>query len=240
MKMLWNGLSFLAVINLLAILLFVGWLYQTGRLSDERIQEIRETLATTVAEETQLEQTAAEQAEAEASAALAKARDENPLPASADKVDDLQREIQAERNRSRRAAAEMEEFQKQLTRAQQMLATERAAFEDERNKWQNQTQATSSDAEKMQFERVVKLLEQLPAKQSKAMLVEMITAGETEEAVAYLNAMKPYNASEVLKNFKGPGEVALAAELLQRLKALGSVAESESPMTDDTATPNPG
>ena len=51
MKNLWNIISFMSVVNLIALLLFFGWLWKTDRLSMDRVQRLRDMLAETNAEE---------------------------------------------------------------------------------------------------------------------------------------------------------------------------------------------
>src|SRR3954469_9091253 len=48
MKSLWNIVSFMAVVHLLALLIFIGWLWQSQRLDRDRIGDLRTLLATPV------------------------------------------------------------------------------------------------------------------------------------------------------------------------------------------------
>ena len=50
MKRVWTIISILAVANLLALGGFVGWLKTSGRLNKERMQQLRELFAPTIAE----------------------------------------------------------------------------------------------------------------------------------------------------------------------------------------------
>ena len=40
MRFLWNIVSFLAVVHLLALLMFVGWLWRTDRLDSQRVRAV--------------------------------------------------------------------------------------------------------------------------------------------------------------------------------------------------------
>ena len=51
MKTLWNVLAFMAVVNLLAMAGFVGWLWQSQRLSVDRLEQVRELLKLTIPEQ---------------------------------------------------------------------------------------------------------------------------------------------------------------------------------------------
>ena len=57
MKTLWNIVSFLAVVHLLALVMFVGWLWKSGRLDGARIDELREMLAVLLLPERRPERT---------------------------------------------------------------------------------------------------------------------------------------------------------------------------------------
>jgi len=91
--------------------------------------------------------------------------------------------------------------------------------------------------EDAQFQRVVRLLETIPAKQAKENLIALIEGGNTGDAVHYLDAMKQYNAAKVLREFKTDEEQQLATELLQRLKTLGAAGpvDGKTPNADSAA-----
>lgn len=63
MRSLWSTLSFLAVVNMLAILLAIGWLYQSGRIDQDRLDQVREIFRLSVDDQrSQLEEQAAQEA----------------------------------------------------------------------------------------------------------------------------------------------------------------------------------
>ena len=51
MKAAWYAVSFLAVVNLLALALCAAWLWRTDRLDASRVHQVRELFARTIAEE---------------------------------------------------------------------------------------------------------------------------------------------------------------------------------------------
>ncbi|MGI9012756.1 MAG: hypothetical protein ACR2GY_00735 [Phycisphaerales bacterium] len=218
-RAIWNGIMILAVVNLLAAGAFIGWLWQSGRLNQDRVHAIRDLLEPTIAETEQLALDAKQTAEQAEIVRLEAVRDANPMPPSATRVHLVERIKQSDEDRIRRAREEMADLQAQLISARGLLAAERKAFEAERNAYRAGTETTAEAFAKAQFARVVTLLEQIPARQAKDMLVALMQQQQTDDAVAYLNAMKPFSAAEVVKSFKGQ-EQALATELLQRMKAL--------------------
>ena len=54
MRTLWNMIAFLAVVNLLAIGLAIGWLGWTERLDQDRLDEVRELFRIPTAEASRL------------------------------------------------------------------------------------------------------------------------------------------------------------------------------------------
>ncbi|MCP4837534.1 MAG: hypothetical protein GY895_22540 [Phycisphaera sp.] len=62
MRTIWSTLAFLSVVNLLAILLAVGWLHQSGRVDSDRLDRVRELFRLPVAEQMALDEAAADEA----------------------------------------------------------------------------------------------------------------------------------------------------------------------------------
>jgi hypothetical protein len=87
-----------------------------------------------------------------------------------------------------------------------------------------------------QFLQTVKQYEQLTPKQGKQMIVALVNQKQTDQAVAYLDAMSPRAASRILKEFKTESEIALATELLEKLRTFGV---QTAPPAVSTARPAP-
>ncbi len=87
MKTIWNILSFLAVVHLLALGMFVAWLWHSDRLDGDRVQQVREMFSMTIPNA----RIVAKQEESRAEAALEQRRDqafgEDPPFSSAATID---------------------------------------------------------------------------------------------------------------------------------------------------------
>jgi hypothetical protein len=70
--------------------------------------------------------------------------------------------------------------------------------------------------------QAVRQYEQVPPKQGKRMIMELVVMGQVEQAVAYLDAMNVRAAGKILKEFKTDEEIKLATELLEKLRTFGS------------------
>ncbi|QOJ18050.1 MAG: hypothetical protein HRU76_10830 [Phycisphaeraceae bacterium] len=241
MKSLMRALGILCVVNMLALLLLAGWLLGTDRLTPQRLLAIRAMLSTTAAQErARLDAEQAEQKRLEAEQ-VRREREQNPDPPADALVQRQARAALAERDRQQGLAAEIEHLRAQIRDAQQALASERVAFEQERAAWERSRKIEQSKGQDEQFQRVVRLLETIPATQARDTLVELMRGGQIDDAVAYLNAMKPFAASKVLRAFKGD-EQPLATELLQRIRTLGGTppADASGRATDADAAATSG
>jgi hypothetical protein len=218
-RTLWNGISFLAVVNLLALLMVGTWLWRSGRLDRDRVLEIKGMLATPIAEVAAAEDEAAKAAEAEAEAA--RARPVIPAVDSIARNAQFTREGEQERLLRRRLADEQQLLVAQLDTRMQDLASLR-----EQVGAGAQTGGAAAAAERQrregeQFSKAVKQMESIPAAQAKRILRGMIDGGQMQQAVAYLNAMQPRAASKVLREFKTEEETAVARELIEQLRQFG-------------------
>lgn len=213
----------LAVANVLALAGFFGWLKSTDRLSGERVQKIRAMLAETVtAEKARL---AAEQAEAEA----AKNKDEEirqqqqpPLTAAEQLAvgregEDMRRQI------VERLRREAEDLRRTLQRERDEVEASAARLKREREEFEAMRKRIAELEGSQQFEKSVKLYESLKPAQTRGMFEQLIARGETDQVVAYLNAMQSRAATKVLAEFKDPK---VASDLLERLRTRGLVARS--------------
>jgi hypothetical protein len=221
MKTAWNIVSFLAVVHLLALLMFAGWLWHTDRLDGSRVAELRALFAPTLTEA----RAAVEQADLDAEARLVQQaeqarRQDPPLPAS-----DRVARLSAARQEDERAEHHLDLVRRQLLQqfdiAAQQLEDQRGALDAERQGFEQGVGADQQQRHTSQLTKAVKLLESLPPKQAKQKIVELVQSGKEDQAVVYLDAMNQRAAGKVLAEFKTDQENKLATELLERIRTLG-------------------
>ena len=216
MKSLWSVVSFLAVVHLLALLGFLGWMYGSDRLSLERVRTVRELFAMTMTDEKMQKE------EQERETTVNPERDSSMFQMSSTRQIELMTDVQRqELLATQRMKDESEMHARQFSLLNQKIASEREEFEKERRRWEEATGADRERKTNEQFTQTVIQYESLPAKQGKQVLIELINSGNREQAVAYLDAMKPRATSKILKEFKSPEEIILAAELLEELRIFG-------------------
>jgi hypothetical protein len=109
----------------------------------------------------------------------------------------------------------------QLEQTTSRMESNADTLQQQRAAWQKDMADSAQRKGEAQFMQVVKQFEQIPPKQAKKMLETLVTQKDIDQAVAYLAAMNPRAASKVLREFKTDSEVALATELLERLRTRG-------------------
>ena len=215
MKTLWTVVSFLAVVHLLALGLFAGWLWRSDRLDMQRMREVRELFAQTITEQAAAVDDPVEATgEADAGAMLTRL-------GSAEQLTMLTTLQEHEQQSARRIQDESDMLARQFEKLTLQTEADRSAFEAERAGWEQATRAERERKADEQFAQTVLQYESLPAKQGKNLLIELIGRGRQEQAVAYLDAMKSRAANKIIREFKSEEEVVLATELLEELRTFG-------------------
>ena len=233
MKRFWNIVSFLAVVNLLAMGMFLGWLWQSGRLDGDRIRHIRDLLAMTIAGEQAAEDERAAEAERQQQEAAQRARRENPPLPSAEQVRQVSLVDDQTDQALRRLRDETTQLLAQLDVRGAELDQREQALESAREAWLSSIETELARRTDEQFLKTVRQYESAPPKIGKQWMMELIGAGEQEQVVAYLDAMSARAASKILREFKTDKDAALATELLDKLRTFGLQVEDTEEFGDD-------
>jgi hypothetical protein len=224
-KTLWNAVSFIAVVNLLAMLMFVAWLWQSQRIDAARIEQLRELFARTTPEIEQ--ETAAKAAERAAALAQAEidARERRPVITSAAQIAALSSVQEQEAQAARRLGDEQRQLLALLETRRAELEQGIAQFETGKQAWDAQVKRQQQRRTDEQFLKAVEQYESVPPKLAKQMIQQLVRDQDVEQAVAYLDAMDARAAKKILSEFKTAEEIDLATELLERLRTLGTPSE---------------
>jgi len=221
MKTLWNIVSFLAVVHLLALAMFLAWLWKSERLDGRRIHQLREMLAMTISEAD-----AVAAGEAQDAALLQQQRAtavlrQNPGLPSAERVRNINSARQTQQRSSRRIDDVKAQLSRQLAQDGAQIMEQRLALETDRLAIDGGIADEQQLMRGTQFTKAVKLLESLQPKQAKQQIIELVMTGKKDQAVAYLDAMNQRAAGKILGEFKTVPENALATELLELIRTLG-------------------
>ncbi len=242
MRTLWNTVSFLALVNLIAVGLFVGWLGMTDRLSLDRIHEVRQTFAPTV---TEVDATAEREAKLESDAlqeAADVAKENDPSFSTPTELNVARLVRRQEEDLLQHVQDFANERRAELAEERARLQADQAAFEAAKQAWELATADERTRKTDVQFGKVVKLYETSAPDSVRQWIKILVEDGETDRVVAYLDAMKATASKKVLATFEGD-DLRLATELLERLSTLGVPGDSEKFANADDSTldaPSPG
>ncbi len=227
MKTIAAALSAIAIVNLLALLLAGGWLWQSDRLSRQRVAAVRELFTATNAEEAaQAEEVAAQAEQEERLAAEERKQNRPPLTADEQLATMSYTSEQAELNIAR-TKQELEILRRTLDNERTALLRQRQKLEEDELDFEQRQEDLRLARESDQFEKALSLYQGLDAAAVKNIWMTLIQSGQTDQVVSYLGAMQARKATEVVAEFEKE-DPTLAADLLERLRTHGfSVASSE-------------
>lgn len=226
MRTLWNVVSFLAVAHLLALVMFVGWLWQSGRLNRDRLDGVRATFSRTIEQEQADEKAAAEEAARERLAEVEEMKRRHPALPASEQIRLTGMAAEQNVHAERRMADLRDQLADEIERNRRQLELVNQALETERKRYDQGIDDLEQRKNDAQFLKAVKLLESQPPKIAKERIVELVQSGELDQAVAYLDAMTPRAAGRILSELKEPDEGKMATELLERLRTHGVRPES--------------
>jgi len=231
MKMLIKALMAVAILNLLAVLGGVGWIFVSGRVDKQRAMDVVEMFGeTTGGRDMRLKSE-----EAEAAAAIAAEEVALPeLAMNSDELNDIRLQLtQIDRARLERMQREITDLQNTLKRERALLASERVDFESEREDFLAMRDRLEKIEGSDQFTKSLNVLKESKAKDSMAMLDVLIEQGKREQVVTYLSAMSTGVRTEVIAEFVKADQAELAAGLLESIRMRGQETTLTDASTDD-------
>jgi hypothetical protein len=220
MRTIWSILSVIAVANLIAIAGIVAYLVATGRLDQDRLRELRVLLSQTTQERTEQAKLLGQKSAADAAAAKEQAKVGTPPITAGDTMDLKLQQSQIDAARLESLRREVQILQDTLARQRAALVSDRAAFEKEKKDFDLARAAVEKTESDEQFRKALVTLEGLKADKAKAALQTMIDQQQTEQAVAYLNAMQERQRTKILDEFI-KADPKVATDLLERLRTRG-------------------
>jgi hypothetical protein len=243
MRKLWNIVSFLAVVHILALLFVVIWLWQTKRLTVDRVREAKMVFAPTLPEVAAAAKKSAAAAQEEQLKEAEAAKKANPPLDSATQIQYISLVRQQEAQSRQRLNDDQKMLRQQLALTSAQIDDRQALLASQQAKLEAANRPDLQRKIDEQFMQTVKQYELAAPKQAKKMVVELINGGQQEQAVAYLKAMNPRNASKILKEFKTDSEIVMAKELLEKLRTLGleatATAATSKPVQEPGNAPSP-
>jgi hypothetical protein len=226
----------LLLIHVLAVGVGVMWLRSTDRLDRARLQQAVDIFKVTLADEKVAEEAAVEQAAVDATQADRDAwlQTVSAGPQSMnDRLENQQEADELRAERVRKLESDLESLRRQLDISRRELERERAALERERADLEAAATRTRDQLKDEDFQKALSLYQRVRPKQAKDMFKALMEQGETDQVVTYLSAMQEKKASDIIKEFKGDDEIAMATDLVERMRQREAI---HDPQTNTAAT----
>jgi hypothetical protein len=224
MKMAVHVILTLLVLHVVAALAFAGWLAATGRVDRDRLERVCAIFAQTIEQEAEQQakaQAVAEQARAQAQR-YARLTGEDGMGSAAERLAADEERNELLLRQLERTHRELKDLQRNLHLARQNMERQRTDLVQAKRVLEQRITEIEGRLNDEGFRKAVALYEQLPADRVKQMFSELISGGQSDQVVAYLEAMQPRRAAKVLAEFGDQPELAVAVELTERLRARGS------------------
>ena len=236
MRALVSAIVVLLALHFLGLGGFVGWLYSTGRLNEDRVQRVVDLFEPTVAEAKRQREQEKQKAEQEREKARKAAR----LEAVSDGPKTLQDRLAAEQradslamHRVERLQQETGDLRQQMERAKELISEQKQKLKQEREQFRQFVEQHNKQQKQEDFKQTVQMYEQLGSEQAKRMFQQLMNEGKTDRVVAYLANMQQRQAGKILQEFETPREIEQATNLLESLRDRGVY-----PMGENNANAN--
>lgn len=220
MKRLKRSILVLLVLNLIATLVGMGWLFTSGRVSKERVVELTQVFGEPIEIE-QARLKAEQKAQEEAEAAKPK-----PLPAMALNSDERNlvrvEMTQVDIARLERMKREVQNLQLTLRKERTELSREQDQFEQQLDDFDAMRKRLADLEGGKQFKKALGILTGMAPKDAKTVLSTLLESqSKYEEVVSYLSAMDDRARTSIMTEFVKAGEEELAANLLESVRLRG-------------------
>jgi hypothetical protein len=192
MKRAWTIVSFVAVVNLLTLLILAAWAWQSGRLDADRLAAIRAVLTD--------DRTSASVPEEQAASVVPTSMD-IPL-ASSERLAWFDQWEMEQEQRLQQLMSEAERRSREVQNRLNELEQEREAFEAERMAHHAAVDAEAAAEADRRFEQTVRLYERARPAAAKIWLIGMVEQWGMERASRLLAAMDQRAAARLLQAFE--------------------------------------
>lgn len=217
LKALFLAISTLAIAHFIAMIGFTVWLQQGDRLNMNRINQIREIFSMTITVEDAEITRQAKIASDEQAAVDAAATEANPPLPVANKLSLIGNLDDLNLITGKRLSKEGEDLRSTIARDWAQVEAGRAALAEEQAEFLRLREQIKASEGSVQFKKALQRYEGLKADTAKGVFLALIDQGETDQVVAYLNAMQPRSSSKIIGKFTPD----VAADLLERIRRRG-------------------
>jgi hypothetical protein len=224
MKKMFTVLVLALAINFIAAAGGVQWLYSSGHLDKSRLKQIKEVLFPPPPPPAPVQPNLDAQAATRPSLRLEEMMAKLTGRSAAEQVDYIQHTFDAQMLQLDRRQRELADLQRQVDLANQKLAQDRQAFEQQQQALVAREQEASKLETDKGFQDTLALYTAMPTKKVKDIFVTL-----SEDTVEhYLEAMEPRTAAKIIKEFKTPAETAFIQRVLERMRMSQATSDGKS------------
>ncbi|HUO10179.1 MAG TPA: hypothetical protein VM008_17870 [Phycisphaerae bacterium] len=228
MKKIGTLFTLLCVMNFLAIVGLVAYLFGTGRLDKQKFGAIV-TLVRHQGEPEKFNEKLYDILEPAPATASATAPASQPAMAdlslgisSQDRLAIASETMQRERTRLDSLAQELRHRQELLAKLQEDVDARLKKIDTQKKAFEAQVAAAQKKSVDDDFQKTLDLYNELKAKQVKDLFLGL----KPELAASYLQSMDASRAGEIIGEFKSPAETAFIQDVLERIRTAGTSAAS--------------
>jgi hypothetical protein len=211
MKRAWNVLVLTLALNFVVFAAALTYVYRTANVDRETVRSIREILFPPPPEpKPTTRPVATTQPTLKLEELLARSAGRPP----AEQLDYIRQSFDSQMAQLDRAHRALIDLQRQVKLAQDRLAADRLALEQEKKDLAEQKGEAERMAADKGFQDSLALYQTMPAKQVKSLFLGM----DDETVNRYLQAMEPRTAAKIAKEFKAPDEVERLQRIMERMR----------------------
>jgi hypothetical protein len=224
MKKMFTVLVLMLAINFIAAAGGVEWLYSSGHLDKSRMKQIKAVLFPPPPPPAPVQPNMEAQAATRPSLRLEEMMAKLTGRSAAEQVDYIQHTFDAQMLQLDRRQRELADLQRQVDLANQKLAEDRKAYEQQQQALAAREQEASKLETDKGFQDTLSLYVAMPSKKVKDIFVTL-----SEDTVEhYLDAMEPRTAAKIIKEFKTPAETAFIQRVLERMRMSQATSDGKS------------
>lgn len=214
MKKILSVVMWVLALNFLATAGVVGFLFQTGKLDNEKVSQIKEIVFPPPASQPATTEPVEDEPDTTLKDGLAELLAKKSGMTPAEQVETIQQHFDVQMAELDRKRRELLDLQRQITAARDAATTEHDKLLAEQKNLADQARQQVADATDKGFQNSLELYRTMPAKQAKEVFMMLDDA----TIIRYLQAMEPREAGKIIKEFKTPEEMARVQKILEMMR----------------------
>jgi hypothetical protein len=216
LKKLWDILVLTLAVNFVAVAGGVAYLHQTGRLTRERVAEIKAVLypPPTATDGPATRPVEAADATTQPVLRLEQLLAEQSGRPATEQVEFIRRSFDAQMAQLDRRQRELADLQRQVALARDQMERDRLALAEAEADLDARATEAAKLASDQGFQDSLELYNTMPARQVKTIFMSL----DDRTVQQYLQAMQPRTATKIIKEFKTPDELDRVQRVLENMR----------------------